>query len=161
VRGTSTDRPIAGDKGVSATVELSTPELVPGLRLLGFVDAGWLGNNSPTTATKPSSDRLASVGLGLRYGVGAYAVSADYGRLVTGSRVPLSVNSASPQRGDDKLYINLSVASESTRARFALQCGHGRPAPDSPIPQSLTVHEQSRVLELALPTARTSASRSS
>jgi hemolysin activation/secretion protein len=109
VRGTSTDRPIAGDKGLSATVELSTPELAPGLRLLGFVDAGWLGNNSPTTATKPSSDRIASVGLGLRYGVGAYSVSADYGRLVTGSRVPLSINSASPQRGDDKLYINLSV----------------------------------------------------
>ena len=109
VRGTSTDRPISGDKGMAATLELTTPELVPGLRLLGFVDAGWLGNNSPTSGTKPSSDRLASVGLGLRYGVGAYAVTADYGRLVTGSRVPLGLNSSAPQRGDDKLYINLSV----------------------------------------------------
>jgi hemolysin activation/secretion protein len=109
LRGTSSDRPISGDKGVAASFELATPELAPGLRMLGFVDAGWLGNNSPTTATKPSSDRLASVGLGLRYGAGNYAISADYGRLVVGSRVPLSLNSSAPQRGDDKFYLNFSV----------------------------------------------------
>ena len=108
VRGTAIERPISGDKGVSATLEITTPEQMPGLRLLGFVDAGWLGNNNPT-APKPTTDRLASVGLGLRYGNGPYAVTADYGHIVRGSRVPLALNSSSPQRGDDRLYINLSV----------------------------------------------------
>jgi hemolysin activation/secretion protein len=109
VRGTSIDRPITGDKGVSASLEITSPELATGLRLLGFVDAGWLGNNSPNGANKPSSDRLASVGLGLRYAKEPFAVSLDYGRLVTGSRVPLALNSAAPQRGDDRFYVNLSL----------------------------------------------------
>lgn len=109
VRGTRFERPVSGDKGLSGSLELTTPEVTPGLRFLGFVDAGRLGNNSPNGATKPSFDRLSSVGLGLRYGNGPFAVSADYGRLVQGSRVPLAVNSAAPQKGDDKFYINLSV----------------------------------------------------
>jgi hypothetical protein len=49
------------------------------------------------------------VGLGLRYTKGAFAASADYGRIILGSKVPLNVNAAAPKRGDDKLYINLSV----------------------------------------------------
>ncbi len=109
VRGTSIERPLSGDSGVSGSAELSTPELVTGLRLLGFVDAGWLGNHSANAFGKPSTDRLASAGLGLRYAAGALAVSADYGRLLTGSRVPLAVNSGAPQKGDDKFYINLSL----------------------------------------------------
>jgi hemolysin activation/secretion protein len=109
VRGTSIDRPITGDKGVSASLELTTPELATGLRLLGFLDAGWLANNSPDGASRPSSDRLASVGLGLRFAKQPFAVSLDYGRLVTGSRVPLALNSAAPKRGDDRLYVNLSL----------------------------------------------------
>lgn len=109
VRGTDIERPVSGDKGLSGSVEVSTPELFPGMRLLGFVDAGWVSNNSPNGTNKPSDDRLASVGLGLRYASGMFAVSADYGRLVLGSRVPLSINTASPQKGDDKFYVNLSV----------------------------------------------------
>lgn len=109
VRGTDIERPISGDSGVSASLELNTPELAPGLRLLGFIDAGYLANNDPTSALKPSSDRLASVGLGLRYASGPFAVSADYGRLVVGSRVPLAVNPSSPRDGDDRFYINLSL----------------------------------------------------
>ncbi len=109
VRGTAIDRPITGDKGVSATLEVSTPELTPGLRLLGFADAGWLGNNSPNGTTKPSTDRIASVGLGLRYAREPFALSLDYGRLVNSSRVPLAFNSAAPQRGDDRVYLNLSL----------------------------------------------------
>lgn len=108
VRGTSIERPVSGDKGLSVSLELTTPELMPGLRLLGFVDAGWLGNNNPAPP-KPTTDHLASAGLGLRYGSGGYAVSMDYGRIVSGSRVPLTLNSSSPQRGDDRFYINFSV----------------------------------------------------
>ncbi|NPC57159.1 ShlB/FhaC/HecB family hemolysin secretion/activation protein [Caenimonas soli] len=109
VRGTSIDRPITGDKGVSASFEITTPELATGLRLLGFLDAGWLGNNSPDGFNRPSSDRLASLGLGLRFAKEPFAVSLDYGRLVKGSRVPLALNSAAPQQGDDRFYVNLSM----------------------------------------------------
>ncbi|MEJ8839290.1 ShlB/FhaC/HecB family hemolysin secretion/activation protein [Ramlibacter sp. AN1133] len=108
VRGTDIERPISGDKGLSATLEVTTPELLAGLRLLGFVDAGWLWNNKPNGFNKPSSDRLASVGIGLRYAIGGFGASLDYGRIVQGSKVPLALNSNSPQNGDDRFYINLS-----------------------------------------------------
>lgn len=109
VRGTSIDRPITGDKGAFGSVEVVTPELGTGLRLLGFIDAGWLGNNSPNGANRPSSDHLASAGVGLRYVREPFAASLDYGRLLNSSKVPASLNSASPQRGDDRVYVNLSV----------------------------------------------------
>ncbi|MEP6789928.1 MAG: ShlB/FhaC/HecB family hemolysin secretion/activation protein [Ramlibacter sp.] len=109
VRGTPIERPISGDKGVSGSFEVTTPELYTGLRLLAFLDAGWLGNNSPNGTNKPSTDRLASAGLGLRYGNGPFSLSLDYGRLLTSSRVPLTLNSSSPQRGDDRFYLNLAV----------------------------------------------------
>ncbi len=109
VRGTSTDRPMTGDKGVSASMEVTTPELAPGLRLLGFLDAGWLGNNKADALARPASDHLASVGLGLRFAREPFAVSLDYGRLLNSSKVPLTLNSASPQRGDDRFYVNLSL----------------------------------------------------
>ena len=108
VRGTAIERPVSGDKGLSTSLEVTTPELAPGLRLLAFIDAGWLGNNNPV-APKPHSDRLASAGLGLRYGNGPYAVSLDYGHILSGSRVPLSLNSSSPQKGDNRFYINVSA----------------------------------------------------
>lgn len=109
VRGTEIERPLSGDRGLSGSLELTTPELATGLRMLGFVDAGWLGNNNPTSLAKPGSDRIASVGLGLRYTTGMFALQADYGRIVLGSKVPLTVNQSSPQKGDDRLYLNLSV----------------------------------------------------
>jgi hemolysin activation/secretion protein len=108
VRGTSIDRPISGDKGILGSVEVTTPELFDGFRGLAFVDAGWLGNNSPNAA-RPSSDSIASVGLGLRYAKGNFAATADYGRIVAGSKVPLVVNAAAPKRGDDRFYVNLSI----------------------------------------------------
>ena len=108
IRGTS-ERPISGDKGMMASLEVSTPDVAPGLRMLGFVDAGWLRNNNPNGTTKLSSDQLASVGLGLRYSAGTLGLSAEWGRVVTGSSVPLTVNAASPRAGDVKFHLNLSA----------------------------------------------------
>jgi len=108
IRGTS-ERPISGDKGLLASLEVSTPDVAPGLRLIGFVDAGWLRNNNPNATNKPPSDQLASVGLGLRYSMGVVGLSAEWGRIVTGSSVPLTVNTASPRAGDVKFHINLSA----------------------------------------------------
>ncbi|RYF15147.1 MAG: hypothetical protein EOO30_15645 [Comamonadaceae bacterium] len=110
VRGTEIERPVSGDSGVSASIEMLTPELAPGLRLLGFVDAGTLRNHKANGFNRPASDTLASVGGGLRYTRGAFVASADYGRLVKGSRVPQSVNSASPQDGDERFYISVGVS---------------------------------------------------
>ncbi|MBI5275526.1 MAG: ShlB/FhaC/HecB family hemolysin secretion/activation protein [Burkholderiales bacterium] len=108
VRGTSIDRPISGDKGLSATFEVTTPEFAEGFRGLAFIDAGWLGNNSPN-AVRPSSDSIASVGLGLRFAKGNFLASADYGRIVAGSKVSTAANAAAPKKGDDKFYVNLSI----------------------------------------------------
>ncbi|HYF21100.1 MAG TPA: ShlB/FhaC/HecB family hemolysin secretion/activation protein [Ramlibacter sp.] len=109
VRGTKTERPVSGDKGVSGVMEVTTPELGGGIRMVGFLDAGWLANNNPNGLNKPSSDRLLGYGLGLRFAVGSFLMSADWGRLLLGSRVPLTVNTASPQRGDSKLYVNAAL----------------------------------------------------
>lgn len=108
VRGT-TERPIAGDSGVLVSTELSTPQLMPGLRLVGFLDAGWLSNNQTGGSGKPSNDGLSSVGLGVRYAAPNYSLMADYGRIVTGSSVPALVNSALPQSGDQRLHISVSA----------------------------------------------------
>ena len=108
VRGT-TERPIAGDSGALVSTELTTPELMSGLRLVGFVDAGWLSNNQTAGSGKPSSDGLSSVGLGLRYAAPNYSLTADYGRIVTGSNVPSLANSSMPQSGDQKLHISVSA----------------------------------------------------
>ena len=80
------------------------------MRFLTFVDAGWVTNVNPNGTTKPASDRLTSVGLGLRYNHPAgLSMTADYGRIMVGSIVPLSINSVAPQKGDQKLHLNLLV----------------------------------------------------
>ncbi|MEJ5990772.1 ShlB/FhaC/HecB family hemolysin secretion/activation protein [Ramlibacter sp. PS3R-8] len=108
VRGTDVERPISGDSGISATFEVTTPEVAQGLRFFGFLDAGLTANNEPNAA-KPATDRLASVGLGARWVVGKFAATLDYGRIVLGSHVPRSLNSASPKSGDDRLYVGVAV----------------------------------------------------
>lgn len=105
VRGTA-ERPVAGDSGILLSAEVTTPQLAKGLRMLGFIDAGWLSNRNPS-ANKPGSDSLASVGLGLRYASAKLTISLDYGRVIIGSSVPFVPGSALPQRGDDKLHLNL------------------------------------------------------
>ena len=107
VRGTG-ERPIAADNGLALTAELTGPEWLPGLRGLGFVDAGWLGNNTPNV-NKPASDSVASLGFGLRYLVQGLSISADYGRVVAGSSLPTSMGSTIPRAGDDKAHINITA----------------------------------------------------
>lgn len=107
VRGMA-ERSLSGDSGVLLSGEVTTREWAPGLRLLGFVDAGWLGNNS-STANKPQSDNISSAGLGLRYVQAVFSVVADYGQVIGGSVLPPVANSGIPKIGDDKLHINLSA----------------------------------------------------
>lgn len=108
VRGTG-ERPISGDSGILLSTELTTRELAPGLRLLGFVDAGWLSNKYPNGNPKPDTDSLSSAGIGLRYSLPALTVTADFGRVFTGSSLPYVAGSGLPQTGDQKLHVNLSA----------------------------------------------------
>lgn len=109
VRGTS-ERPLSGDSGIFSSLEVATPELRPGLRAIGFLDGGWLKNHrSELSANKPASDHLISVGLGLRYAMGNYGFSAEWGRVVTGSVLPSAPGSGIPETGDRKFHINLNV----------------------------------------------------
>ncbi len=109
VRGTG-ERALAGDSGLSATAEITTPELRPGWRALGFIDAGWLRNqNTAANTNKPATDHLLSAGLGLRYNSGSYALVADWGRVLNGSVLGLESGSNIPQRGDQKLHINFTA----------------------------------------------------
>jgi hemolysin activation/secretion protein len=109
VRG-APDRAISGDGGVQANLEITTPDLAKGLRVLGFLDAGWLQNRNADNIRRVSSDSLASVGLGLRFShESGVSMTADYGRLLNSSKLPLTTNSSAPQKGDDKLHLTLSV----------------------------------------------------
>ncbi|MDD5031070.1 MAG: hypothetical protein PHH58_16505, partial [Rhodoferax sp.] len=56
---------------------------------------------------KPASDQLVSVGLGLRYQSGKFGLTADWGHLVTGSSLPLSINPTAPQAGANKIHVSL------------------------------------------------------
>jgi hemolysin activation/secretion protein len=110
VRGTG-ERILSGDTGASMSLELTTPEVARGLRLLGFVDGGWLGSNNTaaTTSGKAASDQLASAGLGLRYSLGWLNLSADWGHIVTGANMPVNGGALIPKAGDEKLHLNLTA----------------------------------------------------
>jgi hemolysin activation/secretion protein len=104
------DRAISGDAGLQTSLEITSPEAAEGLRFVGFVDAGWLRNRAADGQRRVAHDSLASVGVGLRY-VHQYgiSISADYGRLLSTSKLPLTTNSSRPQKGDDKLHVSASV----------------------------------------------------
>lgn len=108
IRGTG-ERPIAGDRGLLAALELTTPALAPGLRMVGFLEAGWLRNNNPNGGNKPANDQLAGLGVGLRYTAGWLEISADWGRIINGSVLGVPANPGLPRTGDNKLHVNLSA----------------------------------------------------
>lgn len=104
------DRVLYGDSGYSVSLEAVTPELATGLRVLAFVDAGAVSSHIVDRPARRARDRLASVGLGLRYAHPSGAsLSADYGRVVTGSRADQAENPSVPGKGDDKLHVSLSI----------------------------------------------------
>jgi hemolysin activation/secretion protein len=108
VRGAG-ERAAAGDSGLLTTLEITTPELRPGLRVIGFVDAGWLySNNTDLNPNKPPSDQLSSAGLGLHFNSGAFGLTAEWGHVLTGS-APLAGANTAPKTGDEKLHVNLTA----------------------------------------------------
>ncbi|WP_418319284.1 ShlB/FhaC/HecB family hemolysin secretion/activation protein [Piscinibacter sakaiensis] len=79
------EREITGDSGAAAALELYSPELAKmvgmdrgTLRLLGFLDAGWVSNRLGTPCRVNQSEcRLASAGIGIRYGAGPLQARLD------------------------------------------------------------------------------------
>ncbi|AGX86340.1 ShlB/FhaC/HecB family hemolysin secretion/activation protein [Candidatus Symbiobacter mobilis] len=109
VRGTD-ERPVSGDSGASFGVELTSPEWWEGVRTIGFFDTGWVHNRAEeVNPSKLRNDQLTSVGLGLRYVNGPYAVNLDWGVLVKGSSQPETAGSTVPRSGDQKIHWNLQA----------------------------------------------------
>jgi hemolysin activation/secretion protein len=108
LRGTQ-ERAMAGDSGVAGTLELTSPEWVPGLRWLAFWDAGWTNRQGNSGSSVPANDSASTAGLGLRYARGWLSVALDYGRVIKGSDVSQALNSAAPKSGDQKVHLQLSA----------------------------------------------------
>lgn len=107
VRGTREERPLAGDSGWQGSAELATPAL-EGWQLAGFVDAGGIANR-PASEGRGGRDHLASAGLGLRWGRPGLNLVLDWGRIIRGSRMPQALLPSAPQRGDERLYLALTL----------------------------------------------------
>lgn len=105
------EREITGDSGASGALELISPDLAKtmgsqgSLRLLAFLDAGWVRNHVNSTQrlecrSGESECRIGSVGVGLRYGSGplqarldiAYALAAGNRTGRHDARAHFSVN---------------------------------------------------------------------
>lgn len=66
------------DTGASGTLELYTPELAKGLRLLAFLDGATLHGNGAGDGSR----NLASTGLGLRYHTDTFQFALDYAAIL-------------------------------------------------------------------------------
>ncbi|HEY6924031.1 MAG TPA: ShlB/FhaC/HecB family hemolysin secretion/activation protein, partial [Steroidobacteraceae bacterium] len=75
-------RQLNGDRGWSMSAEYWSRELQPGLRALGFVDAGRVYDTHAAGAPSPGA---AAAGVGARWTLNNYlSVSADWGHVVRG-----------------------------------------------------------------------------
>lgn len=108
LRGTQ-ERALFGDTGFISSLEVGSPEWIPGLRWVAFWDAGWVASRQSSLRSVPGNDSAASVGLGVRYSQSPFAVMLDYGRVITGSKTPLSLNSSAPRSGDYKLHVSVTA----------------------------------------------------
>ncbi len=110
VRGAG-ERPISGDSGGIVTLELSTHEIKPGLRLVGFIDSGAISSNntSASTAGKLAADQLSSAGLGVRFNGPTFNISAEWGHVLMGATQPAGGNPLLPKAGDEKLHVSLTA----------------------------------------------------
>ena len=83
------ERELTGDSGLTATLELTSPNLLPLLRpgaadsgsslnLVSFVDAGWVSNRLGTPCRLNQTEcSLGGLGLGLRYATGPLQLRLD------------------------------------------------------------------------------------
>lgn len=81
------ERAVTGDRGVRASLEAWTPPLLYNVRLLGFLDTGYV-KTLEAAPGQVRSDTLASLGLGLRWRWhDKLSVNLDYGHEINAARV--------------------------------------------------------------------------
>lgn len=96
---------VAGDQGLRLGVELWTPEIKPGLRLLGFADYGRIRSNHPLDGENRSDD-IASLGVGVRFDWrGAFNARLDLGHVIEGVDNNLT---ESTEDGDTRVHFSLT-----------------------------------------------------
>lgn len=101
------EREISDDRGYFGSIELSTPEFAKSIglnngtaRAVVFYDFGATSRIDPLPG-EPHGSSIASVGAGLRFGIGKNInMRFDYARVVDGG--------ASRQRDDDRLHFSLA-----------------------------------------------------
>jgi hemolysin activation/secretion protein len=94
------EREVSGDSAQQLNLEVWTPPLFYNIRLLGFLDAGWLQFDKAFSPGMPDREALASVGLGLRWQWKSnLSVSLDLACAVNGADTT--------DAGDGKLHFNI------------------------------------------------------
>lgn len=78
------ERIISADNGVIGSLEIYTPELCKGLRLVAFTDFAALSNNTSSETLCFGHERIASAGLGLRYNneKSGLGIAIDYANII-------------------------------------------------------------------------------
>jgi hemolysin activation/secretion protein len=97
------ERAVAADNGLSASVELWTPPIsaLAGLRMLGFVDAGYKDLKDPAVGEE-ARDTLLSVGVGARLQWRENLnVSMDWGRVID------QAEGSSSDAGNSRWHLNV------------------------------------------------------
>jgi hemolysin activation/secretion protein len=101
------ERALAGDTGVSGSIELWTPPMWAGIRWLAFYDAGRVKTLQPAPGSL-SYEAVASVGFGMRWSYQTQmSLALDYGVVVQGNAPNADVTNRQNVRGHDRLHLNL------------------------------------------------------
>ncbi len=102
------ERSLAGDVGVSGSIELWTPPMWQGIRWLVFYDAGRVKTLQPAPGAPLNYEAVASVGLGMRWQYRTQlSLALDYGVVVEGNSPNANVTNRQNVRGHDRLHLNL------------------------------------------------------
>ncbi|MBL8383675.1 MAG: ShlB/FhaC/HecB family hemolysin secretion/activation protein [Burkholderiales bacterium] len=103
------ERALAGDSGVSGSVELWFPPWWQGARWLAFVDHGRVRSIHPPPGALVY-DAVSSAGFGLRWQYqSSVSLALDYGVVVQGFAPNANVTGVANVRGHDRLHLNMLV----------------------------------------------------
>ena len=102
------ERELGGDIGVSGSVELVTPELAEtlafskgSLRLLAFVDAGWVRNRLDTPCLDNRTEcSISSLGVGARWSYGPAQLRLDIAHALR--------TASETDQGDTRVHVSFS-----------------------------------------------------
>ena len=101
------ERALAGDTGVSASLEVWSPPWWQGTRWLVFYDHGRVRTLQPAPGSL-MYESVGSVGFGMRWQYQTQlSLSLDYGVVVLGNSPNADVTNRTNVRGHDRLHLNV------------------------------------------------------